>query len=159
MPTITQHAIERLHALGLELPASPPRPGGSYVPVRVRGGLAFVACQFPFKDGTPAFRGRLGAELSTADGVAAARLAALNALAQLHHNVGLDRLEGLCRFEMYLQCGPGWDEMPAVLDGASRLFLDVLGEELGSHSRAPIGVAQLPLNLPVELVLTAAVRA
>jgi len=156
MPT-SPATLARLASLGIQLPTDPPKPGGAYVPVRVMHGFAFVACQFPIVDGKPAYVGRLGAELTTEQGAAAARLAAVNALAQLHHAVGLDNVRGLVRFEMYLQCEPGWDAMPAVLDGASRLFLDAFGPEVGAHTRAPIGIAQLPWNMPIELVLTAAV--
>lgn len=158
MPITTHDVLARLSALNLTLPSSPPKPGGLYIPVQVRGTFAFVACQFAIADGKPAHTGRIGSDLTTVQGAAAARLAAINVLAQLHTTIGFDRIEGLCRYEMYVQAADGWDEMPAVLDGASRLFLDVLGPDAGAHTRAPIGVARLPLNMPVELVSTFALR-
>ncbi len=157
VPT-THEVCSRLASLGISLPAAPPKPGGLYTPVQVRHDVAYVACQFAIAEGKPAFVGRIGSDLTTAQGVEAARLAAVNVLAQLHGSIGFERIEGLCRFEMYIQAADGWDEMPAVLDGASRLFLDALGPEVGAHSRAPIGVARLPWNMPVELVTTFALR-
>lgn len=149
--------LDALAAMNRTLPP-PPAPGGLYAPVRVVGDTAYVACQFPIRDGGPAFTGRVGRELTTAQGAAAAELAALNVLAQVHHAVGLERVASLGRFEAYVQAAEGWDEFPAVLDGASRLFLGVLGPDVGRHARAPIGVERLPWDMPIELVATLALR-
>ncbi len=138
--------LDRFHT---ELP-EPPAPGGAYDAVRVLGKHAYVAAQFPFHNGILAYQGRLGQELTTADGYHAARLCALNVLAHLHHAVGLQRIVGLGRFEASLQVAPGWDEFPHVVDGASHVFLEVLGDA-GRHARALYGVDRLPLNAPVEL--------
>lgn len=134
---------------GLSLP-DPPAPGGAYEPVRVLGTTAYVAAQFPFADGRLAFRGRLGRELTTGDGYRAAELCALNVLAQVDRHVGFERVLGLGRIEAYMQTAEGWDEFPAVLDGASRLFLHAMGDA-GRHARALFGVERLPIDAPIEM--------
>lgn len=150
-------AAERLATQGITLP-EPPAPGGSYESVRVLGGVAYVAIQFPFADGKPAFEGRLGRELTTDQGRKAARLCALNVLAQLDKYVGLGQVLGLNRIEAHMATVEGWDEFPKVLDGASELFLQVLGPEAGRHARALYGVERLPMNLPVSLTATFTLR-
>ena len=149
--------LSRLAAAGLTLP-EPPEPGGLYVPVRVLGGLAVVACQFPIRGNERAYAGRVGGELTTQQGADAAALAALNTLAQVRRTPGIERLAGLLRYELYVQTAAGWDEFPKVLDGASRVFLAALGPEVGAHARAPIGVERLPWDMPVELTATFALR-
>jgi enamine deaminase RidA (YjgF/YER057c/UK114 family) len=156
MPTRAD-VLDRLTTLALELPVPPP-PGGAYVPVRVVGTVAWVAIQFPVRNGTRPWAGRLGVELDTEAGYAAAQLCALNVLAQLDRAVGFERLVGLGRFEAYLQASDGWNAYPRVLDGASELFLAALGAEVGTHARVPLGVAHLPNNAPVALAVTAVVR-
>jgi enamine deaminase RidA (YjgF/YER057c/UK114 family) len=141
--------MARLAERSLALP-EPPKPGGSYEPVRVLGNLAYVPAQFPFLDGELRYRGRLGRELTTEDGYRAAELCALNVLAQMHRAVGFDNFLGLNRFEAYLQTAEGWDEFPRVVDGASHLFLHALGEA-GRHARALFDIERLPLNSAMEL--------
>ena len=136
----------------------PPAPGGSYESVRVLGGVAYVAIQFPFEGHKPVFQGRLGRELTTEQGREAAKLCALNVLAQLEKYVGLDQVVGLNRIEAHMATTEGWDEFPQVLDAASDLFLEALGPEVGRHSRALYGVERLPLNLPISLTATFTVR-
>jgi enamine deaminase RidA (YjgF/YER057c/UK114 family) len=150
MPT----PLERLQAAGLTLPA-PAKPGGRYQAVRVLAPMVSVAIQFPFDQrGELVATGRLGQEVSTAQGARAAQACALMTLAQLQHAVGLDRLAGILDFTMYVQSADGWSEFPAVLDGASTALLTAL-EERGQHSRAPIGAHRLPLNAPVAMVTRA----
>jgi enamine deaminase RidA (YjgF/YER057c/UK114 family) len=97
----------------------------------------------------------LGAELDVAAGYQAARLCALNVLAQIQRSVtSLDMIVGLTRVEGYLQSIPSFQEHAKVLDGASDLFHEVLAER-GSHARAVFGVNSLPANAPIELVVTA----
>jgi len=141
---------------GLVLPEPPP-PAGAYEPAVERAGVLHVSAQFPFERGRLAFRGRLGRELSTRDGYEAARICALNALAQVGRAVGFARLLGLNRIEGYFVAEEGWDEFPRALDGASELFLAALGEA-GRHARAVFGVARLPLGSPLELTCTFTLR-
>jgi enamine deaminase RidA (YjgF/YER057c/UK114 family) len=144
--------FDKLAALGLSLPA-PPKPGGFYDSVRVLDRIAYVAVQFPFVGPNLAFTGRLGRELTTTQGYEAAQLCALNVLAQMHQYVGFEAIAGLNRIEALMQTAEGWDEFPQVLDGASKLFLEALGNA-GRHARALAGVERLPLNAPLTLTAT-----
>jgi enamine deaminase RidA (YjgF/YER057c/UK114 family) len=145
-----------LAQLGLKLPLAP-KPVGNYSAFVRVGSLLFLSGQLPIKDGTLQYAGRVGAELTEEQGYAAARLAALNVLAQIHTALGgFDRLEGLVRVEGHVAAAPSWHYAPRVLDGASDLFVAVLGER-GKHARAAFNPTSLPLNAAVELVVTAAV--
>jgi enamine deaminase RidA (YjgF/YER057c/UK114 family) len=149
--------MNRLTELGLLLPAAP-RPAGRYQPWVIANGLLFISGQIPLIDGQLKFQGRVGAELTEAQGREASRLAALNVLAQINTALGgFDRLVTLTRVEGTVASAPDWFQQPLVLDGASELFYDVLGKR-GDHARAAFGASSLPLNAPVELVVTAAVR-
>lgn len=143
------NAIENLSKLKLELPEVS-TPGGSYVSVNVRGNIAYVAIQFPIKNGDFFYQGRLGKELSTEEGYKAMEMCALNVLAQIDKKVGFEKVVGLNHMDVYFQAGENWDEAPKVVDGASDLFLKVLGEQ-GRHSRAIFGVQKLPFNFSVGL--------
>ena len=148
---------QRLKELGLTLPI-PPKPAGNYQPWIRSGNLLFLSGQFPIENGALRYVGRVGAELSEADGYAAARFAALNVLAQIQAALGnFDRLESLVRVEGHIASAPGWNNAPKVLDGASDLFASVLGER-ARHARSAFTPAQLPLNLAIEIVVVAAVK-
>lgn len=148
----------RLAQLGFVLPSAPPA-AGKYAPSMSAHGLLFISGQMPLREGRLEFPGRVGMELSEADGGAAARLAALNVLAQIHAALhGFDRLISLLRVDGYVSSSPGWGDQPRVLDSASQLFLDALGEK-GRHARTAFAVPQLPFNASIELVVTAAVVA
>ena len=140
---------ERLKALGLSLPPLA-QPGGSYVSVNVRGKVAYVAIQFPMLGNQYKYLGRYGWELSTEEGYQAARLSALNVLAQINHYVGFEQIEGLNHIDAHYQCAVGWDEAPKVVNGASDLFLAVL-EEKGQHSRGIYGIDSLPRNFSIGI--------
>ena len=142
-----------LAAKGINLPI-PPSAGGAYDPVRVQGGIAYVAIQFPVLDGQWLHRGRLGLEVTTEEGYQAARICALNVLAQLDRTPGLDALAGLNHIQAYMLVVDGWTDFPRVLDGASELLVAALGE-VGRHSRSLSGVAHLPGNAPIALTVTA----
>jgi enamine deaminase RidA (YjgF/YER057c/UK114 family) len=146
----------RLMEFGLTLP-DPPKPAGNYVPWLISGNLLFLSGQFPIENGKLLYVGQVGAELTEDQGYAAARLAALNVLAQIRTALGgFDRLRTLLRVEGHVASAIGWNGAPRVLDGASDLFASVLSER-GVHTRAAFTPAQLPLNLAVELVVTAAI--
>ena len=147
----------RLSELGLQLPSAP-KPAGNYTAWVRAGNLLFLSGQFPIENGTLRYLGRVGAELSEQDGYAAARLAALNVLAQIHAALGsFDNFEQLVRVEGHVASAPGWSNAPKVPDGASDLFVEVLGER-GRHTRSALTPASLPLNLAIELVVTAAIK-
>lgn len=148
---------QKLAELRLKLP-SPSRPAGTYVPTVEAGNLLFISGQFPVENGQLRYMGRVGAELNEQEGYAAARLAALNVLAQIQAALGgFERLETLVRVEGHVAAAPTWHDTPKVLDGASDLFVAVLGER-GRHTRAAFNPPSLPWNLTIELVVTAAVK-
>jgi len=147
---------DRLARLGLQLPV-PPRPAGSYRPALLASGFLFISGQLPLHNGELRYRGRVGAELSEAEGGEAARLAALNVLAQIKAALsGFDRLVSLVRVDGHVSSAPGWTDQPRVLDFASELFQQALAEK-GAHARAAFASPQLPLNASIELVVTASV--
>lgn len=145
---------ERLAELGIELPAAA-APLASYVPVRIAGALAYVSGQVPLDDGRPTVLGRLGAELTIEQGQAAARRCALQALAALREALGsLDRVRGIVRLDVFVASAPGFTDQPKVANGASDVLVEIVGDE-GRHARAAVGVAELPLGVPVEVAVVA----
>ena len=126
-PGVCSMSIEsRFAELGLELPSAP-KPAGNYAETVRVGSLLFVSGQFPIENGAGRYVGRVGAQLSEADGYAAARLAALNVLAQIYAALGgFERFERLVRVEGHIASAPAWNNAPKVLDGASDLFIAVL---------------------------------
>jgi enamine deaminase RidA (YjgF/YER057c/UK114 family) len=144
----------RLSELGIELPPSP-KPVAAYVPVRITGTTLHVAGQVPMRDGAPMNAGHLGDEVSVAEGAAAARVAALQALSAIREALGgFDRLERIVQVTVYIASTPDFVDHPLVANGASELLAEVLGEP-GEHARAAIGMASLPLGACVEVQVTA----
>ena len=153
------HPIDqRLADLGLVLP-EPTAPLAAYVGHVVQGGLVTVSGQLPLENGAPAMTGRLGDGVGVEDGARCARLCAINVLAQLRAAIGgdWDRLERCVRLGGFVAAAPDFTQHPAVVNGASELMVDVLGER-GAHARAAVGVASLPLGVPVEVEGTFALR-
>ncbi len=148
--------LSKIAELGLELPP-PPQAVAAYVPLVVANGLAFLAGQVPMIEGALLHPGRLGAEVSLDQGRDAARRCALQSLSALRAGIGtLDRLERLVQVSVFVASTPQFTDQPKVADGASELFVAVLGEP-GRHARAAVGVAALPLGACVEVAVTAAV--
>ena len=145
---------ERLAALGLGLP-EPPAPAGAYVPAKRSGNLIFVAGQLPMSADELKSVGRLGADVSFAEGYEAAKLCALNALSVLKAAAGsLEAVVQLVRVEGFVRSAEGFTDQPKVINGASELFAQVLGDR-GSHARLAIGANELPLGASVELSVIA----
>ena len=141
---------ERLAELGLELPEAPPAVG-AYVPWVRTGNLVVTSFQLPWRSGELAYTGKLGDELATEDGYAAARLCALNGIAQLEQAAGaLERVRQFVRVEGHVGCSPDFTEIPAVLNGASELVNDVFGER-GRHTRTALGHVVMPLGAAVMI--------
>ena len=140
----------RLAEMGLELPAAP-APAANYVPYVISGDLVFVSGQIPNTE-TGLITGKLGADMSVAEGREAARICALNLLAQLRAACGgdLDRLERVVKLGGFVNCTPDFTEHPQVINGASDFFGDLLGET-GAHARAAVGCVSLPLGVAVEI--------
>lgn len=148
---------EQLTARGLVLPR-PPQPLGSYTAVSQAGDLLFISGQLPLQDGKVVWQGQVGKDLTLEEGKRAAELAALNVLAQIHAYLdGFDRLDHIVRVDGHIAGAPGWFDQPAVLDGASDLFRDVLGEKAG-HARTISSHFQQPGNAAVILVVVAQIR-
>jgi enamine deaminase RidA (YjgF/YER057c/UK114 family) len=140
----------RLKALDLALPEAKAALG-AYVPYVHLSGQLFVSGQLPLKDGQVAAAGKLGADLDISKGQEAARLCALNILAQAKAALGdLDRIVQLLRLNGYVNAAEGFADHPKVLNGASDLMVDILGNK-GRHTRIAVGCASLPLNAAVEI--------
>jgi len=151
MPHSPETPAARLYALGLALPPAA-APVANYVPCMQTGSLLFVSGQLPAAPGgiADAHKGKLGASVSLETGQEAARQAALNVLAQAQAAVGdLSRLKAV-RIGGFVNCTPDFAQVPQVINGASDLFAAVLGEN-GKHARFAVGVAQLPLDVAVEV--------
>ena len=145
---------ERLRELGIELPPAPPAMA-SYVPTRTvpigeGRSLVFVAGQVPRADGRLQHIGRVPDEVDLEGARSAARICALNLLAQVEAAAGLDKVEQVASVTGYVRSAPGFGEQPQVINAASELLADVLGEA-GKHSRAAVGVAELPAGVSVEI--------
>jgi enamine deaminase RidA (YjgF/YER057c/UK114 family)/uncharacterized protein (DUF952 family) len=143
---------QRLEELGIVLP-SPPKPAAAYVGFVQTGNLISVSGQVPVVAGVVQFQGHVGSDLTESEGQAAARLCALNALAQLNAATGnLDRIQRVVRLDGYVNSAPGFLGQASVLNGASELLVQVLGER-GRHSRLAVGANELPLGCAVEIAL------
>jgi enamine deaminase RidA (YjgF/YER057c/UK114 family) len=148
----------RLRELGLELPAVP-ESAGAYVPATRAGSLLFTAGQLPFENGELRKTGKVGDEVSAEEAHAAARLCALNALAAAAAEAGsLDRIGRVIKVTGFVASAAGFNAQPQVINGASELIGEVFGEA-GLHARSAVGVAELPLDAPVEVELVAELEA
>lgn len=142
---------DRLKELGIDLPPAA-APAGSYVPVRRGGGLLIVSGQLPMEGGVVRYRGKLGGAVSLEEGQAAARLCAINILAQVKAGCGGDlaSVTGCLRLGGFVACTPDFADHPKVINAASDLMVAVFGEA-GRHARAAVGVPSLPLDAAVEV--------
>lgn len=141
----------RLRELGITLP-EPANPVANYVAARRSGNLLMISGQLPLADGEPRFVGTLGADIAVEDGNAAARLCAVNILAQARAALDgdLDRIVACLRLGVFVAATPDFAQHPQVGNGASDLMVEVLGDA-GRHARAAVGMASLPLGVPVEI--------
>jgi len=140
----------RLAELKIKLP-EPPAPVASYVPYVVSGNMVFISGQVTMADGGLQYVGTIGKELTLEDGKSAARLCAINVLAQLRAAAGdLDRVRRCVRLGVFVNAVPGYAQHPEVANGASDLIVEVFGDA-GRHSRAAVGAGSLPRNVAVEV--------
>jgi enamine deaminase RidA (YjgF/YER057c/UK114 family) len=146
-------AQQNLEKLGIILP-SPALPVANYVPYIFSGQHLFVSGQLAFGAGgkiDPRYAGKLGAQISVSVGQAAARLCAINVLAQAKLALGdLDRILRCVRLGGFINAAPGFSNLAAVMNGASDLMVEIFGDR-GHHTRSTLGVAELPLNSAVEV--------
>ena len=141
---------EKLQEMGLALPEAP-APVAAYVPCVRTGNLIFVSGQIPRENGEIRFRGHVSDEVGVENGIEAARLCALNALAVVKNEIGdLGRVKRIVKLTGYVASSPGFRQQPKVIDGASLLLIELFGQK-GQHARAAVGVNELPLGVSVEL--------
>jgi enamine deaminase RidA (YjgF/YER057c/UK114 family) len=155
-PTMGPEA--RLQQLHIELPAAMP-PVGNYVAAVRTGNLLFLAGHGPLRvDGTMV-TGKVGSDLDLAAARHAARLVALNLVATVRREIhSLDAVSRIVKVLGMVNCAPGFNHTPAVIDGCSDLLVELFGEDVGRHARSAVGMAELPFNIPVEIEMIVEIR-
>ena len=149
---------QRLAELGISLPQAA-APVASYVPAVEIGGMLHISGQISFAEDGSLIKGRLGEDMDLEAGTAAARRCGIMLLAQIKAALGsLDRVERIVKLGVFVTSAPGFTDQPKVANGASELMQEVFGEP-GRHARSAVGVAALPLGVPVEVDAIVAVRA
>ena len=146
----------KLAELGLSLPVAA-KPVAAYVPAIRTGNLVFTAGQLPLVDGAIPMTGKVGDKVSVEDAKKFSQTCALNALAAVETVADVNKIVRVVRVVGYVNGISGFVSQPAVVNGASELFLHIWGEA-GKHARSAIGVAELPLDAPVEVELTVEVK-
>ncbi|HPU33012.1 MAG TPA: RidA family protein [Phycisphaerae bacterium] len=148
---------ENLAKLGLTLPPAPP-PVGAYLPALKVGELVFTSGQLPMREGRLVAVGKVSDAASMDQALEGARVAALNALAQVAAVTGgLDRVVRIVRVGVFVNSRPGFTDQAKVANAASELLVGVFGDA-GRHVRTAVGVNELPLNAAVEVELIAQIR-
>ena len=147
---------EKLKELGLELPQAP-KPVATYIPAVRAGDLLFLSGVLPMQNGHLAFAGKLGRELTVPQGMEAAKVAVLNALAIAKQELGsLDRITRVVKVVGHVASAEGFTDQPQVLNGASDLLVAIFGDA-GRHARVAIGAAELPRRAAIEIEMILAV--
>jgi len=141
---------EKILSLGLSLPTAAV-PVASYVPAVKSGNLVFTAGQLPVVDGKLVKEGKVGSDITAEDAKELAQICALNALSAISLVADLDQVERVVRVGGFVNGIPGFVAIPAVVNGASELLIKLFGDVNGKHARTAVGVAELPLNAPVEI--------
>ena len=140
----------KLEALGLTLPPVS-APLGSYVTCKRQGNLLYLSGAGPIVQGEVLYRGKVGAEITPDVGYEAAKVSALNLIANLKAELGdLSKVKSIVKLLGLVACADGFYGQPGVINGASDLLYEVFGEK-GRHARSAIGVFSLPMNIPVEI--------
>ena len=148
---------EKISRLGFTLPTAP-KPLASYIPAVRAGDLVFTAGQLPMKDGSLAYKGKLGRDLNENEGKKAAQLCALNCLSVIKNEIeSLDKIDRFIKLTVFVSSSEGFFNHPQVANGASDLIKEIFGEN-GKHVRSAVGVAELPLNAPVEIEMIVKVK-
>ncbi|MZR31112.1 RidA family protein [Sneathiella litorea] len=140
-----------LAELGINIPTAT-APAANYVPYVRTGNLVFVSGQVPFVDGKLAYQGKVGKDFTTEEGMACARVCALNILSQVKDACGgdLDKVVRCVKLSGFVNCVDGFGEQPKVVNGASDLMVEVFGDK-GRHARFAVGTNALPMNVAVEV--------
>ena len=147
----------RLRELGYELPGVA-KPLASYVPAVRLGDQVWTSGQLPLVEGFLSLTGKVGADLTTDQAQEQARIAALNALAAVDEEVGLDNVARVVKVVGFVASAPDYEDQPVVINGASDFIGEVFGDA-GTHARSAVGVAALPKNAPVEIELIVEIAA
>jgi len=148
---------QRLAELGIELPP-PPEPVGNYIGAVQVGNIVYLGGVSNRVRGVLKYQGKVGGSISAEQAYDAARMCAINHLAILKDFLGdLDRIERIVKLVGHINCAPGFNKLPPVLNGASDLFVEVFGEQ-GRHARLALGASELSNDIPVETELTVQVR-
>lgn len=148
---------EKLAELRIILPEVA-APVGSYVPALQIGSLVMTSGQLPMRDGLLVCQGKVGADCNLEQAAKGAAIAVINALAAAASVTGgIDNIERILRLCVYVNSAPGFTDHPKVANGASDLLVKIFGDK-GKHTRAAVGVCELPLNAAVELELTAQMK-
>lgn len=144
------NAEKKLAELGIELPSAP-APAANYVPFTIAGQLLTISGQIPLGPNGVEYVAKLGETADVETGKAAARLCALNILAQAKAALGdLDRIKQVIKIQGFVNATPDFTDHPEVVNGASDLLADVLGDA-GRHARAAVGMSSLPRGVAVEV--------
>ena len=141
---------EKILSLGLSLPTAA-APVAAYVPAVKSGNLVFTAGQLPVVDGKLLKEGKVGREVTAEEAKELAQICALNAIAAISLVADLDQIKRVVRVGGFVNCAPGFTAIPGVINGASEFLIKIFGDINGKHARTAVGVAELPLNAPVEV--------
>jgi enamine deaminase RidA (YjgF/YER057c/UK114 family) len=148
---------ERLVELGYTLP-TPPAPKGVYLTAVEVDGMLYTAGSSCFVDGELRYTGKLGSDVTVEEGQEAARCTVLNLLSVIKQHIGdLDRIERVVKVLGFVASAPGFNRQPQVLNGASELLGEALGER-GRHARSAVGVNELPMNTCIEIEMIVKVK-
>jgi enamine deaminase RidA (YjgF/YER057c/UK114 family) len=144
------NVYDRLKELGIALPTAP-KPAGLYIPCQLRGNVLYTSGQDCKVNGKLAYEGKLGKDLSIEEGYKAARLTMFNCLAVIEQEIGdLNRVKKIIKLLGFINSTDNFFEQPSVINGASRVLIDVFGEA-GKHARMALSANSLPFNIPLEI--------
>ena len=141
---------ERLKQLGVSIPIAA-KPVAAYVPAVKTGNLIFVAGQLPLVDGKVPKTGKVPEEVSIEEAKELTKICALNCLAAINLISNIENIKKIVRVGGFVNGAEGFIQVPAVINGASEFLIELFGDEIGKHARIAVGVAELPLNAPVEI--------
>lgn len=148
---------DKIKELGYELPEAP-KPLAAYIPAIKIDNLIFTAGQLPTVKGELKFTGKIGADLSEADGLRAAEISALNCLSAVKSVIGsLDQVDQIVKLTVYVNSADYFTNQPKVANGASELIGKIFGDK-GKHVRSAVGVNELPMNAPLEIEMIVKVK-
>ena len=147
----------KLKEMGITLPVAP-KPLAAYVPAVLADRYVYTSGQIPIVDGDLKFKGRVGSDLTEAQGYEAAKICAVNCLSAIKELIGsLDNIERIVKVTGFVNSAPGFTKQPGVINGASELLGEIFGEA-GLHARSAVGVAELPLGASCEVEMIVKVK-